>query len=87
MRLLEDFFAEKTVFKKKTKNRYTDGEYFIIFYHSPKTEIVRMYIVDLKTNKHLQTHYYNFRGYRKCINFVKIDIKKLIKSKPSPYDF
>ncbi len=81
--LLDDFFATKTVFKKKTKSRYTDGECFLIFYHSRYTETVRMYIFDLKTNEHIQTNYYNFKGYRRCFAHIKTDIKKLINK---PYD-
>lgn len=78
MLLLDSFFAEKTVFKKKTKNRYTDGEYTLIFYYSRYHSSVRMYVFDLKINKHIVTHYYNFRGYRRCFPFIKQDIRKLI---------
>lgn len=77
--LLDDFFAAKTVFKKKTKNRFTDGEHFLIFYHSKHTETVRMYVFDLKTNQHIQTHYYSFRGYKRCFAHIKTDIRKLIR--------
>lgn|GEM_PF-5830557 len=79
LELVDEFFSKNTTFRRKRRKcNYYNEDYFLIFYHSPITEVVRIYIVDTLTKKHLKTYYYDFKGYKKCISNIKMDIRKLI---------